>query len=473
MSHSDKALQESHDNLLELEMVFNMSRDEIFLADANGTCVRVNPACERYYGLQGIELIGRNVFDLEKEKIFYPSATAQVIKEMRPVTLIQTTSTGRKLFVTANPVFDSEGKLISVVSNSTDITELLSLKKRVGELERVIEDYNHKFNLDVFESVSSKSLAMRKIIELLSRVAQVDTNVLLLGESGVGKTEIARWIHKISGRSHGPFVEINCGAIPPSLFESELFGYEKGSFSGALSSGRIGLLESANKGTVFLDEIGELPLELQTKLLHVIQSKAFMRVGGREIQNLDIRLITATNQDLESLAKDNKFRKDLYYRLNVVSAKIPPLRERKEDIIDLIFTLLERVNVKYGIRKTLSPHLIEEFLAYDWPGNIRELENMIERLAVTAEGDIIHHNDSFIGVTEVNVTSLPSSGAASFITNLLHNPEAGLDDLLEYVEKEVLTHFMSQLHSSRKVAERLRVSQSTIVRKMQKYKELK
>lgn len=475
MPEIDQILKELLEKNQELEMVFQSSHDEIFVTDETGTCIRVNPSCERHYGLQGIELLGRNVFEMEEKKIFYPSATVMVLREKKPVTMIQSTSTGRRLHVTANPVFDESGNLFRVVSNSLDITEILTLKKQVEEMEKVIKEYNGQLerlrqsHFGRKGALIAKSKAMKRVLQLLERVSQVNTSVMLLGESGVGKSEVAFWLHNISNRKEKAFIEVNCGAIPASLFESELFGYEAGAFSGALSSGRAGLLESANEGTLFLDEVGELPLELQTKLLQVIQNQSFMRVGGRELKKVDVRFITATNQDLEKMVSEGTFRKDLYYRLNVVPVKIPALHERTEDLIELIFLFMERINEKYHFQKTLSPSVLDKLLAYHWPGNVRELENVLERIAITSDCSEIYTDSLFDNLrSEGYHQSEQMVSKEDFLKRLVSDPENTLDKMLFQVEQEIFAHFSKELGSMRKVAQRLGVSQSTISRRYKK-----
>lgn len=462
----------------ELETIFQLSQFESFVTDGNGICIRANSVCAQNMGLDESEIIGRNVRDLVKQGIFNPSATVQVLEERRTVHVIQSLSNGQKLHVTSTPVFDENGELELIISNAMDISEVLSLKDKMKEMERLVEIYNNRMaNQRKAETlygskIVAKSPAMVQIMELLSRVSKVNSTVLLLGESGVGKTEIAKWIHGESDRSEGEFVEINCGAIPASLFESELFGYEPGSFSGGLSTGKKGLIELADKGTLFLDEIGELSLDLQVKLLRVIQSKAFMKIGGRKTKEVDIRIIAATNRDLKKMVQNGEFRQDLYYRLAVVPIKVPPLRDRRDELIELIFSLLDRINKKYDSKKVLAPHLLEELVEYDWPGNIRELENTLERLVVTTEGTLIdkmlkvkHTNESKTVVDE----SQKQQEEHDLYKEIINRSELSLDKRLELVEKEILTHYMNEFGSTRKVAKILNSSQSTISRKCQKY----
>ncbi|TCP21504.1 PAS domain S-box-containing protein [Scopulibacillus darangshiensis] len=479
MSNS-KNIEKLEHEILELETIFELSMDEIFVTDGAGNCIRVNPACQKNCGKSVDELVGRNVRDLVAEGIFTPSATLKVLETKEPVTVIQTTSNGKRLHVTSSPVFNDSGELIFVISNTIDITEVLSLKEKIKEMEELIESYNIQLNelksnnQYYGNKIVAKSPSIVKILELLGRVAKVDSTVLLLGESGVGKTEIARWIHDESTRKNASFVEINCGAIPPNLFESELYGYESGAFSGSLSSGKKGLIELADNGTLFLDEIGELSIDLQTKLLQVIQNKSFMRVGGRKTKKVDIRIIAATNRDLDKMVRDGAFRQDLYYRLSVVPIEVPPLRDRREELIELIFSLLDRINAKYNSNKMLSPNVLEELTAYDWPGNIRELENTLERLVVTTDGILIDK-----GLTNQppakNFKEEPKQDKAfydkgDFVAELFNNNELSLEERLESVEKELLSYYMKKLGSTRKVADFLSSSQSTISRKCIKYK---
>ncbi|BAE86541.1 hypothetical protein DSY4752 [Desulfitobacterium hafniense Y51] len=283
----------------------------------------------------------------------------------------------------------------------------------------------------------------------------MDSTVLILGESGVGKELIAQLIHRASHRSEKPFIKINCGAIPANLLESEFFGYEAGSFTGALKEGKKGLFELADGGTLFLDEVGELPLEHQVKVLRAIQEKEILRVGGKKTIKLDIRIIAATNRDLEAMIREKAFREDLYYRLNVVPMTIPPLRQRKEDVIPIALELLARYNTAYGYQKWIHPEVMDCLLNYDWPGNIRELENTIERLVVTSMDDCIT-KDAMAEIKSIDVHPAPN----------------GLTSLKAFLEKEenrLLEEAYRLMGSTRKAAAVLGISQSSMVKKMKKY----
>ncbi len=446
----------------ELEVIFNSSYDELFMTDGNGTVLRASAACERHYGLKPSELEGRSVRDLERDGIFTPSATLRVIAERRRVTLMQQTATGRRLLVTANPVFDERATLIRVISNSRDVTEVLLLKQQLDEAERLNRLYSEEVQTLRKEQMRvpglvAQSPSMRRVLELADRVASVDTTVLLLGESGVGKTLLAKTIHRLSPRASGPFVEINCGAIPDTLLESELFGYEHGAFTGTRREGKPGLVELAHGGTLFLDEVSELPPGMQVKLLKVLQDRTITRLGSGRSKRIDLRIVAASNCDLEQRVCQGAFRQDLYYRLNVVPISIPPLRSRHEDILPLIQTCLAAINRRYGLGKSLAPAALHRLLEYDWPGNVRELENVIERLVVTSSG------------CEITVDDLPSHLAAGR-TGTGHDEEiVPLREAIAQLEARLYRLAWERCRSSYKVARLLGVSQSTAYRQLCRY----
>jgi len=305
-----------------------------------------------------------------------------------------------------------------------------------------------------------KSVEMERIIEMVVRVAQVDTTVLLLGESGVGKGMIAKLIHKHSDRSNGPFIRVDLAGIPDSLVESELFGYEKGAFTGAKTEGKPGFFELANKGTLFLDEIGEIPLGTQSKLLRFLEDHEIIRVGGTEPKEIDLRVIAATNKKIEEMVTSKTFRKDLYYRLNVVPIHIPPLRERRDDILPLIFHFLEQFNQSHRKKKNISPEAIETLLQYDFPGNIRELANLIERLVVVTEEDHIDARDLPGSVADYVSNAIPFSSSHE-------NPP--LKVALERYESMIIENAIHKYGSQREAAKALKVDQGTISRKLRKH----
>lgn len=462
-------LNEQKEQIKEFEEIFNSSYDEIFVADGKGIIKRINKAGETYYGVPVDTLLGKEVNELEREGYFNPSVSRLVFQEKKRITITQETKSGKHLIVTGNPILNEEtGEISRVVVNSRDISELLNLRKQLEDTEQLVESYRQQIIKLSKEKITSNELIaqssqMKRVLEMVGKVALVDSTVLIMGESGVGKGVVSSHLHKLSKRGSGPFITINCGAIPEHLLESELFGYERGAFTGALKEGKRGLLEIANGGTVFLDEITELPLSLQVKLLQVIQEKKLMRVGGSKYIDVNIRFLAATNRDIQRMVAEGQFREDLYYRLNVIPIIIPPLRYRQEDISVLINYFLDKLNSKYEKNKTFSPEAIDILRNYYWPGNIRELENLVERLLVTKEGN------------EITVSHLPEyifEGKSRFPNRIYVVDICPLKEAVEELEKQLVTMAYTRLRNTYKVAEALAINQSTVVRKIQKYQLL-
>lgn len=441
--------------LMDLQDVFEYAFDEIFVTDEKGIVVRVNSTCERHYQLAAKELVGKHVKELQKDGIFYPSATLEVIEKKRPIELVQTTKSGEYLHVRTRPVFDDEGNLRRVISYSRDLTELYQLRQKVEEMDNQLKTYKKELRETYeHEGLIFKSIAMQKIVETIKKVSVVDSTVLVLGETGVGKSRLVRHLHEVSNRKNESFYEINCAALPTNLIESELFGYSGGSFTGANREGKKGLLESAHKGTLFLDEIGEMPLEIQAKLLQVLQEKTFRPVGGRDLKKVDVRIVAATNRNLSEMVKEGTFRKDLYYRLNVIPISIPPLRERTEDILPLVYHYLHHFNKKYGRDVKLAPSTLQIFVGYSWEGNNREIENVIERIVITAD-DVVTIEDLPISMQE---STVEQSGQSLY-------------KMLEEVERNIILKTYKTYGSSYKVAEFLKISQSAATRKIKRFIE--
>ncbi|GEB33610.1 MULTISPECIES: sigma-54-dependent Fis family transcriptional regulator [Brevibacillus] len=448
-----------------LEGIVETSRDHLLITDPEGYIQLVGDSSYDMYGIGKEQLLGKNVIELEKEKVFSPSVTRKVMDTKTPQTMMQEIPGGRKLMVTAYPLWNEDGSMHSVISYSHDLTEIMELKRRYESLteqlkqfETEIEELREK-NQEGFVAVSQP---MRDIDRLIKKVAMVDSTVLILGESGVGKNVIASQIHRHSRRSAGQFVEINCGSIPEGLLESELFGYEAGAFTGAGKQGKQGIIELANQGTLLLDELGELPLTLQAKLLKVIQEKRLQRVGSMQYRDVDFRLIAATNRDLEKMVKEGKFRQDLYFRLNVVPIHVPALRNRPEDIAALLKLVVRSLNERYGMNKKLDAAATHALMHYDWPGNVRELENVLERLVVTADEEVItsQHLPAEIKAAGEEQTAMEPSVAAA---------KMSLRDAMEQVEEKWLRHAAERCRTTAEMAEFLGISQPSVVRKLQKY----
>lgn len=437
--------------------------EDLMITDGSGTVLKVSPTFQKMYKISSDYAVGKTVFQLEKEGFFKPSIVANVIKTGHKVTMRQTTKNHRNLVVTATPVFGSGKNIEFIVSFSRDITELLQLQDQYCKLENEIEKYTAEIdhlrkNVEVGSGVVGNSPQMQAILETIKRVADFDANILFLGPSGVGKTMLSKIVHQNSNRRDGPFIEINCAAIPENLLESELFGYEKGSFTGANANGKVGLIEMAGGGTLLLDEISEMPLSLQAKLLKTIQDKVITRVGGTKPIKVNFRLITASNRDLEQFSEDGLFRKDLYYRLNVINIEIPPLSERPEDIIPLVDTFTKKNNEKYQLEKSFHPQAMDAMMNYSWPGNVRELANVVERVFMTSESNIIDKDALPYGV----VNEKPSGTGKNIEIN-------NLDEAMAEFEGNIILNAYEKYGTSVGVANALNISQPTAYRKIEKY----
>ncbi|PFP30585.1 RNA polymerase subunit sigma-54 [Bacillus sp. AFS073361] len=447
----------------ENEAILHSLQDDILVTDTDGIILKVSEATEGIYNMKSNEMVGRSVYELEKEGVFTPILTPLVIKEKKKITLVQTTNKGEKLLVTGIPVFDHNNNLVRIVSYSHDVTELLNMKKYLtdieDEMERVKSELEMLRNLQ-FDSdgMIATSTEMKKVLQLALQVAEIDVNVLLLGETGVGKSHIAKFIHKKSSRKDGPFIEVNCGAIPEALFEAEFFGYESGAFTGAHPKGKIGLAELAGGGTLFLDEVGELSLVNQVKILKFIQEKQFYRVGGTKLRTVDFRILAATNRDLEKAVEEKVFRHDLYFRLNVVPITIPPLRNRSTDIIPLIEHFLTYFSKKYHRERSLDEGVLHLLFTQEWKGNVRELINLIERLVVTSPKQLIE------------IENLPPHFRKSFshVTSVDDNNRS-LNEILDSVEKQVLLKARKQYKTTIDMAKALGISQPSVFRKIRKH----
>ncbi|KAB3530700.1 sigma 54-interacting transcriptional regulator [Alkaliphilus serpentinus] len=449
----------------ELETVIESSYDGLVVTDGEGKILKTNKAWSKLSGILE-DSIDKSVHEIQDKYLMFPSATLMALKEKRRISFMQETRSGKEFLVTATPIFEEDGKVSRVVSNARDIEELNRLKRQIEEAQR-LQKYHKNFDNNIIDKVNiesenivANSFEFGEILQTASNIAGVDSTVLVLGESGVGKEIVAKFIHTLSKRKDHSLIKINCGAIPENLIESEFFGYETGAFTGARSKGKPGLIELAHRGTLFLDEIGELPLNLQVKLLRVIQDRKIMRIGGTEEVDVDIRLITATNRNLQKMVLEGKFRADLFYRLNVVPIEIPPLRHRRADILPLCYYFIDIYNKRYGCNKEITFNAESALLDYSWPGNVRELENLIERLVVTVNKDIIDVDDlpSFIFQKDENMSKKIE------VDGILPLKEA-----VELLEEKLIYRAHKKYSTTYEMAKALGVNQSTIVRKIQKY----
>jgi len=447
-----------------LDTVLESSYDGIFITDGNAVTTRVNRAYERITGIRIEEVLGKHVNVLVDQGIISKACSTTVLRTRDVVTMHQKLSSGKILLVTGTPIFDDHGDIEMIVTNVRDITELQRLREELYNRDKKMDMYNTKLEslrktLNEKKSLYSRDAKMGRLLEAASRVASHETTVLITGDTGVGKERMAEFIHENSMRADRKLISVNCGAIPDTLIESALFGYDAGAFTGAKAGGKAGLFEEANGGTIFLDEIGELPYNMQAKLLRVLQEQEIQRVGSVETVKINVRIITATNKDLKAMSEEGSFRKDLFYRLNIIPVHIPPLRERKADIVSLINEFLSALNLEYDEKKRLSKDAYEKLYNYNWPGNIRELKNVIERVFVMCQDDTIEANELPI---EVEL----------YYDNHVDVPTGSLKEAVALVESQMIDQAFERFGNVRDAAKALGIDASTFVRKRKKYNEV-
>jgi len=439
-----------------LMSIIGSSYDGIYITDGDANTIYVNQSYQVISGLEPEDVMGVNMRTLVNGGIISKSATLLALQKKRTVTIEQDFRTGKHAVVTSTPIFNQTDQIVMVVTNVRDISELYILREELKKSNEISQKYQKQILQDA-DIVAADDISL-KLIRMIDRVAMLDTPILLLGETGVGKERIASYIHKNSGRKNKNFIKVNCGAIAESLIESELFGYEPGSFTGANKEGKIGFFGLANEGTIFLDELGELSVGAQVKLLRVLQEQEIVRVGSNKPEKIDVRILAATNQNLEDLIEAGRFRKDLYYRLNIFPVVIPPLRRRKGDIPVLAKTALEELNRKYGKSKSFSQTAILTLLEYQWPGNVRELRNIVERAFIMSDEDAITAAD------------LPLQTIRSVLEGEAEDQTLNLKDLLELTEYEYIYRAYKKYKNVRAAAKSIQMDPATFTRKRKKYK---
>ncbi len=389
----------------------------------------------------------------------------KVLETMQPVhNIYHRPRNDKHVVINATPVFDQEKQLIGAVSVERDISQIVKLNDNLettsAELDELRQRVNTNTEEDPFYQLKGKSSTLQQTIRIANKAAKTEATTLVLGESGTGKEICARAIHEASPRKDNPFIPVNCGAIPNALFESELFGYEAGSFTGADKKGKAGKIEMADGGTLFLDEVGELPLDMQVKLLRVLQENSIYRIGDSTGKKVDVRFIAATNQNLDQLMNEKRFRSDLFYRLNVIQLTMPPLRNRVDDIPELADLFLKQFAAKYqSAAPEIKAEAFQVLLQYDWPGNVRELRNIMERIVILSE-----------------TYSLSKQDLIGYLPNTLHSnqadtaPTPSLSKEKEPMEWQHIEETLKQTNGNKSdAARRLGISRVTLYNKMKKY----
>ncbi len=438
--------------------------DGICIVDTKGIVTNINHCYTEITEITEEEIVGKPISELLEKEYFSDAVSLEVLKSKEKVSALSTIyRNNKKVLIVGIPFFDASNHITEVVTVMRNMTGLIRLKEELEATEQKKRQYKEELKSlkrDRNEnSFIGNDPSITRVKELIQHVAQTDATVLITGETGSGKEVVAREIFKQSKRKNGPYVKVNCSAIPENLLESELFGYMKGAFTGADKKDKKGLFEIANKGTILLDEISEMPLKLQTKILRVLQERELTRVGGTESIKIDTRIIASTNKSLESMVKQDLFRADLYYRLNVFPIKLPSLRDRQDDIPDIAVAFLMKFNRIYDKSKSLSSQAITALMEYEWPGNVRELENIVERMVIISSNRILSREDVeriiYMGEKKPSRMNTISIGQKS------------LKQAVQEYEKEIIERVLKEYGNSYAAAEILKTTQPTIVRKAQ------
>lgn len=448
-----------------LETILNASSESIWVCDGKGVVISLNRAAEEILGIKAKQIIGKTIETLVSKGMINTTVTSRVMKQRDQVSMMQTVNkTNKKLLVTGTPVFDENNDIVMVIVNERDLTQLNHLKEELEQVRIETDSFKNELTqLNLLElknqDIIAVSKEMREILATALKLAALDiSNILILGESGTGKGLLAKFFHNNGQRRKKAFIQINCAALPETLLEAELFGYEKGAFTGASDKGKIGLFEMAREGTLFLDEIGELSMKVQAKLLKCLEDKEIMHLGGLKTIKTDCTVIAATNHDLEERVKLGKFRQDLFYRLNVFTLKIPPLRNRPEDIMELALFFLEKYNKNFGFKRSIPYRKLEKIQAHSFPGNVRELKNKIKKAVVMGEDHMIDNPLRNRRADEERTKQTKGNP-----------PEKSLNARMMEVERNFLLQALETSTSTRALAAFLQTSQTSVVRKLKKH----
>ena len=452
----------------QLETILNASSESIWVCDGRGKILAINQAAEKLLHIKGSEVIGQNIATLEKSGFIDRSASLEVLRTRKSVTIMQHIKSLRKqLMVTGTPVFNDSGDIDMVIINERDLTVLNKMRDELEQAQNTTSRYREELtNLNLKElkdqNIIAESKEMQQVITTVMKLARRRvTPILIMGESGTGKGLLAKYIHSQAFAPDKPFVQLNCAALPETLLEAELFGYDRGAFTGARDKGKIGLFEMAGGGTLFLDELGELSHAIQAKLLKCLEEKEIMRLGGLKPIKIDCNVIAATNVDLKRQVRQGKFRQDLFFRLNTFTVTLPPLRKRPEDILEMILFFLKKYNKTYGLNRKISARGLEQIQSYAFPGNVRELKNLLKKAVVMGENDVledlVEHNPP---------PPMPNNTAHIADADLSHSDLFDFKGKLMACEKELMNKALDRYNTTRSLAKFLKLSQSSVVRKL-------